>query len=148
MAPANAGGPGITIGDTKLKDELLRSEKEKRRLASLSAADKAAEDEARAIRAGVTHVDLDAGFSPLPEAEPNADPKSETVVVRFRREVEEMAYGRQVITKPVYDDRGNVIQPAVLGNIRYFSFTEGRRYEIPRGMAEHLALRGIVYDYE
>lgn len=147
MASANAGGPGITIGDTKLKDELLRSEKEKHRLASLSAADKAAEDEAHAIRTGVTHVDLDAGFSPLPEAEPNADPKSEMVVVRFRREVEEMAYGRQVVSKPVYD--GNtIVQPAILGNIRYFSFTEGRRYEIPRGMAEHLALRGIVYDYE
>lgn len=146
MAPASTAGP--LIGDTRLKDELLRSESEKRRRQALSDADKAAEDEAHAARTGVTHVDLDTGFSPLPESGDNADPKSEMVVVRFRREVEEMSYGRQVITPPVYDDRGNVVTSAVLGNIRYFSFTEGRRYEIPRAMAEHLWARGIVYDYE
>jgi len=146
MAPANAGS--IFVGDTKLKDELLRSASEKKRREALSEAEKAAEDEAHAIRTGVTHVDLDTGFSPLPEKEDNANPKSETVVVRFRREVEEMAYGRQITTPAVYDGKGDIVTPAVLGSIRYFSFQEGRRYEIPRHMAEHLATRGIVYDYE
>ena len=64
MASANAGAPGITIGDTKLKDELLRAEKEKSRREALSGADKAAEDEALAIRTAVTHVDLEAGCLP------------------------------------------------------------------------------------
>ena len=59
-----------------------------------------------------------------------------------------MAYGRQVISQPVYDDRYNLVKPPVLGSIRYFSFMEGRRYDIPRPMAEHLLVRGIVYDYE
>lgn len=148
MATANAGAPPVFIGDTKLKDELLRADKEKRRREALSAADKAAEDEANAVRIGITHVDLDEGFSPLPETAENDNPKSETVVVRFRREVEEMAYGRTVLSQPVYDDKGNLAKPAVLGNIRFFSFMEGRRYEIPRPMAEHLSARGIVYDYE
>lgn len=148
MPAANGGAPSITIGDTKLKDELLRADKEKRRQESLSAADRAAEDEARAARIGVTHVDLETGFTPLPEKEENDDPKSEQVIVRFRREVEEMAYGRIVTSQPVYDDKGNLAKPAILGGIRYFSFMEGRRYEIPRAMAEHLFTRGIVYDYE
>lgn len=147
MATANGGAPPVTIGDTKLKDELLRAEKETRRRESLSAADQAAEDEARAIRTGITHVDLDTGYAPLPEVEENNNPKSEMVVVRFRREIEEMAYGRAVISPPVYDGM-NVITPAVLGGIRYFSFSEGRRYEIPRHMAEYLLTKGAVYDYE
>lgn len=148
MAAVNAGAPPVTIGDTRLKDELLRAEKEKQRRAALSEEEHAAEEEARAVRTGITHVDLETGFSPLPEVEENSNPKSEMVVVRFRREVEEMAYGRQVISQPVYDDRSNLVKPAVLGNIRYFSFSEGRRYEIPRPMAEHLVTRGIVYEYE
>lgn len=148
MAQPNGGAPPITIGDTRLKDELLRAEKEKLRRTALSAADKAAEDEARAIRTAVTHVDLDEGFAPLPESPPNADPKSPMVVVRFRREVEEMTYGRGVVTDVIQDKEGNVLQPAVLGGMRHFSFQEGRRYEIPREMAEHLVQRGIVYDYE
>ena len=148
MATANGGAPSVIIGDTKLKDELLRGDKEKRRREALSAADLAADDEARQIRAGVTHVDLEDGFAPLPERADNGDPKSEQVVVRFRREVEEMSYGRTVVAQAVYDDRGGVAKPAVLGGIRYFSFLEGRRYEIPRAMAEHLLARGIVYDYE
>lgn len=147
MASANGGAPPVTIGDTKLKDELLRAEKESRRRESLDASDRAAEDEARAIRTGVTHVDLEDGFSPLPESGENADPRSEMVVVRFRREVEEMAYGRTVVSQPVYE-HGSLVKPAILGGIRYFSFMEGRRYEIPRAMAEHLIQRGIVYDYE
>lgn len=147
MAAANGGAPPITIGDTKLKDELLRADKEKRRQEVLSESERAAEAEAHAARTGVTHVDLEQGFTPLPEAEENNDPKSEQVIVRFRREVEEMAYGRIVTSQPVYEN-GNLVKPAVLGGIRYFSFMEGRRYEIPRAMAEHLFARGIVYDYE
>lgn len=148
MPPANGGAPPVTVGDTKLKDELLRAEKEQFRRQALSKAEQQAEDEARAVRTGITHVDLEEGFSPLPEAGENSNPKSEMVVVRFRREVEEMAYGRQVVSQPVYDAQHNLAVPAVLGNIRYFSFMEGRRYEIPRPMAEHLLARGIVYDYE
>ena len=97
---------------------------------------------------GVTKLDMDEGFAPLPESGDNADPKSPEVVVRFRREVEEMSFGRTVIAQPVYDNDGQLRKGAVLGGIRYFSFDEGRRYQIPREMAEHLHLRGIVYDYE
>lgn len=148
MATANAGAPPVTIGDTKLKDELLRAEKEERRLDALSDAERAAEEDARAVRTGITHVDLESGYSPLPDVEENNDPKSEMVIVRFRRAVDEMAYGRAIVAPAVYDGDGNLVKPAVLGGIRYFSFTEGRRYEIPRSMAEHLFARGIVYDYE
>jgi hypothetical protein len=149
MAAPNAGAPPVTPGDTRLKDALLRAEKEQRRRDALSEAARAAEEEAEAIRAGVTHVSLDEGFTPLPEAPENSNPQSGTVIVRFRREVDEMAYGRSVITPPVYDrETGSIARPAVLGNIRYFTFKEGRRYEIPREMAEHLLARGIVYDYQ
>ena len=144
----NAGAPAVQVGDTKLKDQLLRSQKEQRRRDSLDASDLAAEQEAKALQTSVTKLDLDEGFKPLPESGVNTDPKSPEVVVRFRREVEEMAFGRTVVAQPVYDNDGQLRKGAVLGGIRYFSFDEGRRYEIPREMAEHLHLRGIVYDYE
>lgn len=144
----NAGAPAVQVGDTKLKDQLLRSQKEQRRRESLDASDRAAEAEAQALQSGVTKLDLDEGFAPLPESGDNGDPKSPEVIVRFRREVEEMSFGRTVVAQPVYDGEGNLKKGAVLGGIRYYSFDEGRRYEIPREMAEHLHIRGIVYDYE
>lgn len=146
--PPNAGAPAVQVGDTKLKDQLLRTQKEQRRRESLDASDRAAEAEAQALQTGVTQLVLDEGFAPLPESGDNGDPKSAEVVVRFRREVEEMSFGRTVVAQPVYDSDGQLRKSAVLGGIRYFSFDEGRRYQIPREMAEHLHLRGIVYDYE
>ena len=148
MTAPNAGAPAVQAGDTKLRTKLLDSQKEQRRRESLDASDRAAEAEAQALATGVTQLVMDGGFAPLPESGDNADPKSPEVVVRFRREVEEMSFGRTVIAQPVYDNDGQLRKGAVLGGIRYFSFDEGRRYQIPREMAEHLHLRGIVYDYE
>ena len=148
MTAPNAGAPAVQPGDTQLRTKLLNSQKEQRRRDSLDASGRAAEAEAHALQTGITKLDMDEGFAPLPESGDNADPKSPEVVVRFRREVEEMSFGRTVIAQPVYDNDGLLRKGAVLGGIRYFSFDEGRRYQIPREMAEHLHLRGIVYDYE
>lgn len=90
-------------------------------------------------------IDYSGADTPLPEHEEdedNDDPYRE-IIARF--DVEDMAYGREIIKDPVLNDDGEQIAPAELGGIRFLNFKEGRRYRVPRELAEHMDERGLVW---
>lgn len=72
--------------------------------------------------------------------------KAATRRIRVNYPIEDMTFGREILQNEVRDENGVIIVPAVLGNLRKYSFEEGRRYDVPAELAEHLAFLGYVYD--
>jgi|SRR5581483_8174320 len=92
-----------------------------------------------------TVVDYTGADTPLPEVKPVEDDANPVREIIIKYPIEQMAFGREVIKEAELDGNGNVLVPAVLGNIRYFDFEEGRRYRVPRPLADHLDERGYVF---
>lgn len=66
------------------------------------------------------------------------------IIVKY--DIDKMAFGRDIVTPAVTDEATGVMSvPPVLGGIRFFDFKEGRRYRVPRELAEHLDERGYVF---
>ena len=72
-------------------------------------------------------------------------PLFETIRVNYP--IEEMTFGREVISPAEYDDHGNVVKPAVLGGLNRYDFEEGKQYRVPHELAAHLRGLGYVYDF-
>lgn len=66
--------------------------------------------------------------------------------IRVNYPIEQMTFGREIISNEVRDKDGNVVQPAVLGSLREFTFEEGRWYTVDADVASHLEFLGYVYD--
>jgi hypothetical protein len=79
-----------------------------------------------------------------PEFPADQDEAERSWVVRMLMGVEQMTFGREIRREAQYDDEGNMTAPPELGGIRYFDFEEGRRYRLPREMAEHLITKGLA----
>jgi hypothetical protein len=82
--------------------------------------------------------------SALPEIPAAEDAEERRWVVRILHEIEDMAYGREIVKEPKFNDLGEMTDFPVLGNVRLFSFSEGRRYRVPREMALHLIDKGLA----
>lgn len=65
--------------------------------------------------------------------------------IRVNSEIEDMVFGRQVVTPASADEHGNY-RPAVLGPLNFFNFSPGKRYKVPRELAEHLSKLGYLYE--
>lgn len=71
------------------------------------------------------------------------------VVIKYG--IENMVFGRKIIRDPEFkkDEDGNdtweMIRPAELGGLRFLNFEEGRRYKLPRELADHLDEHGYVF---
>lgn len=90
----------------------------------------------------------------VPLAEIKEDEVTSTLPYRevtIKYGIENMVFGRKVIREPEYakDDKGNdtweIIRPAELGGLKFFSFEEGRRYKLPRELADHLDEHGYIF---
>lgn len=92
-----------------------------------------------------TVIDYTGADTPLaePEAEINKENPYREIIIKYA--IDQMAFGREIIQDAEYDERGNITVPPRLGGIRYFSFAEGRRYKVPRELADHLDERGYVF---
>lgn len=71
-------------------------------------------------------------------------PKTERIRVNYP--IEEMTFGKEVITPAEYDDNGVMIRAAVVGGLRSYTFEEGRWYTVDAEMADHLRFLGYVYE--
>jgi hypothetical protein len=91
-------------------------------------------------------IDYTGADVPLPEPE-KADVEDEPYqVVTMKYDVEQMAYGREIHQDPEYDgETGEMTKAAVLGGIRFLNFAEGRRYNVPTPLAQHLDERGLLW---
>lgn len=70
-----------------------------------------------------------------------------TMRVRVNYPIEDMTFGKEVISPPVFGEHGEVLQPAVLGRLQTYNFEEGVQYDVPRELGLHLKRLGYVYDF-
>jgi hypothetical protein len=66
------------------------------------------------------------------------------VTIRVNSKIEDMVYGRQVVSE-AFVDEGGTFHPAVHGNLQFYSFVEGQRYKVPVDLAMHLEALGYLY---
>lgn len=76
-----------------------------------------------------------------------SEPKPETMRIRVNYPIEDMTFGREVVSPPELDEHGNVIKPAVLGGLNTYNFEEGREYIVSFELGAHLKSLGYVYDF-
>jgi len=91
----------------------------------------------------IDYTDVD---NPLPEVQPeDGDDDRPYREVTIKYDIDNMVYGVKILREAEYDERGNVTRPADVGGPRFFSFKEGRRYRLPKPLADHLDERGYVF---
>jgi hypothetical protein len=66
--------------------------------------------------------------------------------IRVTDDIQDMTWGREILSSAVYDDRGNMTAAPVLGSLRQFNFERGRWYTVDAELADHLEFLGYVND--
>lgn len=89
-------------------------------------------------------IDYSGADVPLPEPEKHEDHSPFREIIA-KYDVDQMAFGREIVRDAEYNEDGECTRPAELGGIRFLSFQEGRRYRVPRALADHLDERGLVW---
>lgn len=140
----NTGRRAPARGDvTALQQQALDEDRDRQREEDARAkAERAAVEEyAKAHEV----IDYSGADEPLPEPEPvdDHDEPYREIIVKY--DVEKMAFGREIVKDPEYNEHGELTRDAVLGNIRFLNFKEGRRYRVPRALADHMDERGLVW---
>ena len=117
-------------------------------------AQEAALAEAAAAKAGErveklsTVVDYTETSRPAAEAiEVPVEVHEPFMTIRVNYPIEEMTFGKEVITPAEYNEHGEVTKPAVLGGLLSYNFEEGVQYKVPRELGAHLKEKGYVYDW-
>ena len=129
---------------TALKKEQLEAERDAR-LAEEALANQT-EAERAAFEAANNVIDYSGSDTPLPEIVESEVERNEPYrTILIKHPIDQMTFGREIIKRTARDEKGNEFEIEEPGNIRYFSFTEGRRYRVPRALADHLDERGFVY---
>jgi hypothetical protein len=72
--------------------------------------------------------------------------ESPTRRIRVNYPIQEMTFGREVISPGETNEDGLMVRPPVLGSLRTFSFEEGRYYVVDADVADHLAFLGYIYE--
>lgn len=66
--------------------------------------------------------------------------------IRVNYPIEEMTFGKEIVSPAEVDENGFVMKPAVLGGLRTYTFEEGRWYVVDADLAGHLAFLGYIYE--
>ena len=72
-------------------------------------------------------------------------PKEMTIRVNYP--IEEMTFGREVISPAEYNEHGEVTKPAILGGLKQYDFEEGVQYKVPFELGAHLKSLGYCFDF-
>lgn len=75
------------------------------------------------------------------------EPHPAEMTIRVNYPIENMTFGKEVLSPTVFDDDGRIVQEAVLGNLLRYDFEEGREYRVPWELGMHLKRLGYVYDF-
>jgi hypothetical protein len=65
--------------------------------------------------------------------------------IRVNWPIDDMTFGRQVVSPGIYDDNGVMIKAPELGSLNTHSFEEGRWYTVDAELADHLEFLGYTY---
>lgn len=79
-------------------------------------------------------------------AEGDFEVKPKTKRIRVNFPIEQMTFGRDIISEAEYDENGNVIKPAVVGGLRTYDFEPGRWYTVDHELYEHLLFLEYIYE--
>ena len=66
--------------------------------------------------------------------------------IRVTDDIQDMTWGRSILSPAVYDDRGVMLANPVLGSLNQFNFERGRWYTVDAELADHLEFLGYVND--
>lgn len=66
--------------------------------------------------------------------------------IRVNYPIDDMTFGREVVSAGELNEYGAYIKAPILGSLRNFSFEEGRWYTVDSDMADHLANLGYIYE--
>ena len=90
-------------------------------------------------------IDYTGVDNPLPEVieEDSNDGPFREIIIKY--DIDQMSFGVKVIKEAQYDENGAMTVPPTITGINFLSFKEGRRYRVPRALADHLDERGFVF---
>lgn len=66
--------------------------------------------------------------------------------IRVNYPIEDMTFGREVVSPGEVDEHGAYVKAPVLGGLRSFSFEEGRYYIVDDDLANHLHYLGYIFE--
>lgn len=66
--------------------------------------------------------------------------------IRVNYPIDDMTFGREIVSDAEYDDNGLMTKAPVVGSLRTFSFEEGRYYIVDKDVADHLRNLGYIYE--
>jgi hypothetical protein len=89
---------------------------------------------------GVIEEDVDLTAAP-------EEPHDEHMVIRVNFPIEDMTFGREVISPDEFDEDGKLVKAAVLGRLNTYNFEEGVQYKVPGELGQHLTRLGYVYSF-
>lgn len=70
--------------------------------------------------------------------------KEPTERIKVIDDIQDMTWGREVLSQGTYDANGVMIGAPVLGSLKNFNFERGRWYTVDKDLAEHLRFLGYV----
>jgi hypothetical protein len=153
MPPATQRNQGKRPGDlTGVRGQQLAAEAKRQKVTS---AQQIADDlEADRLAKAALEVDYSteartkareaAAAGVVEEGDVEVRPKTKRIRVNWP--VDQMTFGREVISPEEYDEAGVVTKPAILGGLRTYDFEEGRWYTVDWDVYQHLAFLGYVYE--
>lgn len=153
MSPASPRTQGKRPGDlTGVRNQQLTAQAKREKVTSAAAI--ADELEAERIAKAAEEVDYTSeGRAKAREAaqagvveEADVEVRPKTKRIRVNWPVEQMTFGKEIITPAEYDENGVMTTAPVLGSLRTFDFEEGRWYTVDYDVYQHLAFLGYVYE--
>lgn len=78
---------------------------------------------------------------------PPEEPHPEVMVIRVNYPIEDMTFGRVVVSPAEFDENGLLVKAAILGGLNTYNFEEGTQYKVPWELGQHLKRLGYVYDF-
>lgn len=133
---------------TGVNGQKLAAERDERQAAE--AAERAAaqvEDRQVALNTVVDYTKGGVQQSQVEVVDVPDEPQPTSVRIRVNYPIEDMTFGREVISPAEFDENGNVVKPAVLGGLNTYNFEEGVQYDVTPELAGHLKGLGYVYDF-
>lgn len=66
--------------------------------------------------------------------------------IRVTDDIQDMTWGREILSPGVFDEKGMMVGAPILGSLRQFNFERGRWYTVDAELADHLEFLGYVND--
>jgi hypothetical protein len=147
---ATTSGPRSQVkrpGDlTGTRGQALAKERDEAQEAALAEAQAAKQDErVEKLNTVVDYTESGRPVSEVVEEEVTVNPKKMRIRVNYP--IEQMTFGKEVISPTQYDEEGRVTAEAVLGGLLTYDFEEGVQYDVPFELGAHLKEKGYVYDF-